>query len=368
MKKALVIFGTRPEAIKTAPVILALSKKKSMETVTCLTGQHQNLASEVLSLFGIKPKYELHTMRKGQSLPRLTARIISELEKTAELERPDIILVHGDTATAFSAAITGFYLGIPIAHVEAGLRTYDISSPFPEELNRRAISLVSRLNFAPTEYAKQNLVSEGVPESTVTVTGNTVIDSMRFTKSKGKLPPLPESAQNKRIVLVTAHRRENIGKPLESICRAIKRAAEVFQDSAVIMPLHPNPSVRKTVLSILGESERIILTEPLGVCDFHRLISEAYLILTDSGGVQEEASALGKPTLVLRDTTERPEGLQNGPLRLVGTDENAVFGEISKLFTSESEYLKLNKPTNAFGDGSAAQKIADSVEKFLLGY
>lgn len=367
MKRILLIFGTRPEAIKMCPLIQELKNRKQMCVSVCVTGQHREMLDQVLTAFGVKPDYDLAVMRRGQTLFEITADILTGLEKVLRAASPDIVLVHGDTSTAFSAALACFYLRIPVGHVEAGLRTYMLHSPFPEEFNRQAIGLVAAFHFAPTEQARQNLLREGKPESTVFVTGNTAIDALRTTVRAGYTHPLLCWAAASRLVLLTAHRRESLGEPLLRMFRAIRRVVEETPDVKVIYPLHKNPEVRRAAARILGGHERIRLIEPLDVLDFHNFIARAFLVLTDSGGIQEEAPALGKPVLVLRSATERPEGVAAGTLRLVGTREETVYAGFRLLLNDPQVYEKMSRAANPYGDGFASVHIARILEENLLG-
>lgn len=358
-KKILCVFGTRPEAIKMCPLVLELRRRKSFETVVCVTGQHREMLDGVLRVFGVTPDIDLDVMREGQSLSSLTAVMIERLERVIDERSPDIILVHGDTSTAFAASLAAFYKKIPIGHVEAGLRSGSIHEPFPEEFNRRAISLLSTLHFAPTESARRVLLSEGIADEKIFVTGNTVVDAMRFTL--GKKNSAPFSPDGRRLIVFTAHRRENIGEPMKRMIRALCRLLEVFPDTVAFCPIHKNPRVRELVMSELCGRERIYCSEPLEVDTFHHILARSYLILTDSGGIQEEATALGKPTLVMRNVTERGEGTGLGILRLVGSDTDEIFEAASKLLRNEREYNRIAKPSAYFGDGRACQRICDAI-------
>ena len=363
-KKIIVVVGTRPDAIKMCPLIEELRARDDIETRVCATGQHRELLSSVLESFGIAPDYELCVMTDGQGLFEVTDRILMSFGELLEREKPDYVMVHGDTASAFASALAAFYKRIPICHVEAGLRTYDISSPFPEEFYRRAIGLMATYHFAPTEAAGRNLLSEGIDESRVLVTGNTVIDSLRFTEKQGGASPLLDFANEGRMILLTAHRRENQGKAMRRIFSAVLRILDEFPDVRVIYPVHPSPMVREVAAEIFSGHPRVILCEPLKVVDFHRLLSRCYLALTDSGGVQEEAVSLGRPVLVIRNTTERQEGLYSGGIRLVGTGEGSVYRGIRTLLTDPSLYYAMTRASSPFGNGGASKKIADAVESF----
>lgn len=365
MKKVMLVFGTRPEAIKMCPLVNELKKRKSIETIVCVTGQHRQMLDQVLKAFNVVPKYDLSIMKDRQTLFDVTTNILNGIKETLEKEKPDVVLVHGDTSTTFVTALACFYLQIPVGHVEAGLRTYDIYSPFPEEFNRQAVSIIAKYNFAPTELSKNNLISEGKKENTIYITGNTAIDALKTTVTDDYKNPELDWASDSKLVLLTAHRRENLGEPLRHMFRAIKRIVEEHSDVKVIYPIHMNPIVRETANEILGNEERIRIIEPLEVIDFHNFMARAYMILTDSGGIQEEAPSLGKPVLVMRDTTERPEGIKAGTLKLVGTNEETIYNEFNKLLTDEEEYKKMSTASNPYGDGNACKKIADILEENL---
>lgn len=359
MKNILLIFGTRPEAIKMCPLVRTLNQRNQFRVTVCVTGQHRQMLDGVLDAFGVTPDYDLSIMREGQTLSHVTAEVLTGLDHVLARARPEIMLVHGDTSTAFSAALAGFYRRIPVGHVEAGLRTYDMENPFPEEFNRRSISLLAHCHFAPTDLARANLLREGIDERRVYVTGNTAIDALRFTVRDNYTHPLLDWAGNSRLILLTAHRRESLGAPMEGAFRAIRRVADEHPDLKILYPVHMNPAVRRIAEKILGDSERIRLTPPLEAPDFHNFMARSYLILTDSGGIQEEAPALGKPVLVLRDTTERPEGVAAGTLLLAGTREATVYRHFTRLLADETLYRTMAKAKNPYGDGFACQKIAD---------
>lgn len=361
MKKVMLVFGTRPEAIKMCPLVLELKKRENLETIVCVTGQHRQMLDSVLHTFQIKADYDLSIMQQGQTLFDITTLILERVKVVLEKEKPDMVLVHGDTSTTFSIALACFYLQIPVGHVEAGLRTYNLKSPYPEEFNRQAVGILADLHFAPTERAKQNLLKEGKDESRIFVTGNTAIDALRITVSEHYQHEELEWAKDSRLILLTAHRRENLGEPMRQMFRAIKRIVNEHENIKVIYPIHLNPTVRQCANEIFGNCERIHLIEPLDVLDFHNFMSESYLILTDSGGIQEEAPSLGKPVLVMRDTTERPEGVEAGTLRLVGTSEEVIYEEV-KCLLDEMEYQKMSKAVNPYGDGYASKRIADILE------
>ena len=357
MKKVLVIFGTRPEAIKMCPVVLELEKCPDLETKVCVTGQHRQMLDQVLEVFGVVPDHDLKIMHERQTLFDITTEILTKIRSVLVTEKPDVVLVHGDTSTTFVSALACFYLQIPVGHVEAGLRTYDIYAPYPEEFNRRAVSIVTRYNFAPTETARDHLLAEGCDPSGIFVTGNTVIDALKTTIRRDYSHPDLDWAADSRLILMTAHRRENLGEPLHRMFRAIRRIAEDYPDTKVIYPIHMNPAVRETAAAELGGCERIRLIEPLDVLDFHNFMERSFLVLTDSGGIQEEAPALGKPVLVMRDTTERPEGIKAGTLKLVGTDEETIYQECSRLLSDHSAYEKMSRAVNPYGDGHASERI-----------
>ncbi len=362
-KKIFIVLGTRPEAIKMCPVIRELRDRDALDCRVCVTGQHRDLLAGVLSLFEIVPDYDLAIMRERQDLFDITVAALRSLKEVLLQERPDLVLVHGDTTTAFVAALACFYLHIPLAHVEAGLRTYDLTSPFPEEWNRRAVGLLADLHFAPTVKAQEYLRREGVASSKILVTGNTGIDALRTTVRREYTHPELTWALGSRLLLLTAHRRENIGMPMRQIFRAIRRITEEADDVKVLYPVHPNPAVRQIAEEELGGSERIHRIEPLDVVDFHNLLAACYLVLTDSGGVQEEAPALGKPVLVLRNTTERPEGLEAGVTRLIGTGEGSVYRGIRELLENRALYDVMSRSVNPYGDGYASRRIADYLER-----
>ena len=359
MIKVMTIFGTRPEAIKMCPLVKELKTRKGIETIVCVTGQHREMLKQVLDCFNVVPDYNLDIMKDKQTLFDITTNIISKIKSVLEEVKPDIVLVHGDTTTTFVTALCAFYMQIPVGHVEAGLRTYNIYSPYPEEFNRQATSIVAKYNFAPTEMSKQNLVNEGKKLETIYVTGNTAIDALKTTVRSDYTHPILEWVGNDRLIVLTAHRRENLGKPLENMFKAIKKVVEEEKDIKVIYPVHKNPLVQETAKRILGNNERIKLIEPLEVLDFHNFLAKSYLILTDSGGIQEEAPSLGKPVLVMRDTTERPEGIKAGTLKLVGTETEKIYATMKILLNDKEEYEKMSKAQNPYGDGYASKRIAD---------
>lgn len=359
MKKVMLVFGTRPEAIKMCPLVNELKHRGTVETVVCVTGQHRQMLDQVLQTFHVSPDYDLSIMREKQTLFDVTSLILQKIREVLKQENPDVVLVHGDTSTTFAAALACFYLQIPIGHVEAGLRTHNILSPYPEEFNRQAVSLISRYHFAPTQLAKSNLLREGKCADFIYVTGNTAIDALKTTVRKDYVHPELEWAKGSRLILITAHRRENLGEPMKHMFRAIRRVMGEHPDVKAIYPVHMNPIVRETADEILGDDDRIHLIEPLEVLDFHNFLARSYLILTDSGGIQEEAPSLGKPVLVMRDTTERPEGVEAGTLRLVGSEEETIYTQFSLLLSDRLEYEKMSRASNPYGDGSACIRIAD---------
>ncbi len=361
MKRVLLVFGTRPEAIKMAPLVKELKSRGCLKASVCVTGQHREMLDQVMECFNIVPDYDLSIMKKGQDLYDITSGVLLSIKKVYEEEKPDIVLVHGDTTTTFAAALAAFYMHIPVGHVEAGLRTHDIYSPFPEEFNRQAVGIVAKYHFAPTDMAKENLVKEGKDRTHIYVTGNTAIDAMRTTVRKDYDHQILRWAADSRLVLITAHRRENLGEPLKHMFKAIRRIVDEFPDIKVVYPVHLNPLVRTTAGEILGDHDRIRLIEPLDVVDFHNFMDRSYLILTDSGGIQEEAPSLGKPVLVMRNTTERPEGIAAGTLKLVGTQEEPIYEAFKTLLEDEREYEKMSKASNPYGDGHACERIADVI-------
>lgn len=363
MKKILAVFGTRPEAIKMCPLIKELKERRKSEIRVLVSGQHRDLLDEVLSAFALAPDYDLSLMKREQTLTDLTVGVLQGVGQVIAEYRPSLILVHGDTTTALAATLAAFYAKVPIAHVEAGLRTYDPFAPYPEEMNRRVISLLADYSFAPTEEAKGNLLREGKDEKNVFVTGNTAIDALKTTVLPTYTHEVLTWAKGGRLVLLTAHRRESQGDPLESMLRGVRRVVEEIPDLFLIYPVHPNPAVRGVAEKALAGAERIRLLPPLGVLDFHNLMARSYLILTDSGGIQEEASALHVPVLVMRSVTERPEGVKSGCLKLIGTDEKSVYRGFSSLLQSPLEYKRMASANNPFGDGFACQRIADILEK-----
>ena len=362
-KKIMLVFGTRPEAIKMCPLVNELKKRDSIKTMVCVTGQHRQMLDQVLETFHVIPDYDLSIMKDKQTLFDITSSILMKIKYVLEEARPEIVLVHGDTSTTFVTALACFYLQIPVGHVEAGLRTYNIYSPFPEEFNRQAVGIISKYNFAPTLLAKENLLSEGKDEKSIYVTGNTVIDAMQHTVSDDYYHPELEWIGNSRMIFITAHRRENLGAPMHHMFRAIRRVLEEHSDVKAIYPIHMNPTVRKAAEEELGNCNQIHIIDPLEVVDCHNFEARCHLCLTDSGGIQEECPSYGKPVLVMRDTTERPEGVTAGTLKLVGTNEENIYKWFTKLLDDDTEYMKMAHATNPYGDGHACERIADILEK-----
>lgn len=365
MKKIMLIFGTRPEAIKMCPLVKELKTRKNINVKVCVTGQHKEMLEQVLDCFNVVPDYNLEIMKDKQTLFDITINIISKIKPVLEIEKPDMILVHGDTTTTFVTSLCAYYMQIPVGHVEAGLRTYNIYSPYPEEFNRQATGIIAKYHFAPTEKSRQNLLKEGKDKDSIYVTGNTAIDALKTTIKKDYHHELFDWLGNDRMIMLTAHRRENLGEPLENIFTAIDKIVNEYEDIKVIYPIHKNPVVREIANRIFKNNNKIRLIEPLEVIDFHNFLNKAYLILTDSGGIQEEAPSLGKPVLVLRDTTERPEGIDAGTLKLVGTQRENVYKNIKLLLDDKVEYKKMSKASNPYGDGNACKRIADILEKDL---
>lgn len=363
MKKVMLVFGTRPEAIKMCPLVNELKRNGNFDVKVCVTGQHREMLNQVLDVFKVGPDYNLDIMRDNQTLFTITTSILDKIKPVLEDEKPDVVLVHGDTTTTFATALAAFYLGIKVGHVEAGLRTYNIYSPFPEEFNRQAVSIVSNFNFAPTEKAKENLLVEKRDEDTIYVTGNTGIDALKTTINSEYKHELFDWIGDDRLIMLTAHRRENLGEPMENMFKAIKRVLQENSNVKVIYPIHKNPKVREVANRIFGEEDRVKLIEPLEVIDFHNFLNKSYLILTDSGGIQEEAPSLGKPVLVLRDTTERPEGVAAGTLKLVGTKEEDIYNNFKLLLEDNEEYKKMSQASNPYGDGRASERIAEVLLK-----
>lgn len=364
MKTVMLVFGTRPEAIKMCPLVNELKKRESLKTVVCVTGQHRQMLDQVLDAFRVTPDYDLSVMKQRQTLFDVTINILERIKGVLEEARPDVVLVHGDTSTTFVTALACFYLQIPVGHVEAGLRTYNIHSPYPEEFNRQAVSIVSQYNFAPTELSRKNLLKEGKRPETIYVTGNTAIDALKTTVRDEYSHPELEWASDSRLILITAHRRENLGQPMLNMFRAIRRVMDEHPDVKAIYPIHMNPAVREAAGSVFGDEERMHIIEPLDVLDFHNFQARSHMILTDSGGIQEEAPSLGKPVLVMRDTTERPEGIAAGTLKLVGTDEDIIYRNFTELLDNPEAYRRMAHAANPYGDGHACQRIADILENF----
>lgn len=365
MIKVMTVFGTRPEAIKMAPLVKELNKREEIESIVCVTAQHREMLDQVLKVFDIKPDYDLNIMKQGQTLSEITSRVLLGLEEVIQKEKPNIILVHGDTTTTFAGALAAFYNQVDIGHVEAGLRTWNKYSPFPEEMNRQMVDRMTDMFFAPTLVSKKNLLDENIDESKIYITGNTAIDAMSTTISSNYYHELFDWIGEDRMILLTAHRRENLGDPMRNIFKAIKRIVDEYSDVKVVYPIHLNPRVREVANEVFEGTDRVKLIEPLEVIDFHNFQNKSYIILTDSGGIQEEAPSLGKPVLVLRDTTERPEGIEAGTLKLVGTDEEVIYTETKKLLDDLKEYEKMSKASNPYGDGTASKQIVDAIiEKY----
>lgn len=362
MKTVMLVFGTRPEAIKMCPLVNELKTRDGIKTVVCVTGQHRQMLDQVLNAFSVTPDYDLSIMKDRQTLFDVTANILLRIKSVLQEVNPDVVLVHGDTSTTFVTALACFYMQIPVGHVEAGLRTYNIYSPYPEEFNRQAVSIISSYNFAPTELSKNNLIKEGKNPETIFVTGNTAIDALKTTVRADYKNEHLDWAADSRLIMITAHRRENLGEPMRNMFRAIRRVMDEHKDIKAIYPIHMNPAVREKAEQELSGCDRIRIIEPLDVLDFHNFLARSYLILTDSGGIQEEAPSLGKPVLVMRDTTERPEGIAAGTLKLVGTDEETIYNSFSKLLTDKSAYEAMSKASNPYGDGHTCERIADILE------
>lgn len=361
--KVMTIFGTRPEAIKMAPLVKELEKREEIESVVCVTAQHRQMLDQVLETFNITPDYDLNIMKQGQTLVDITTRALQSLSEVISQVKPNIVLVHGDTTTTLSGSLAAFYNQVSVGHVEAGLRTYDKYSPFPEEVNRQVTGIIADMHFAPTEVSKNNLLKEGKKEETIYVTGNTAIDALRTTVKDDYYHPIFDKIGNDKIILLTAHRRENLGEPMKNMFKAIKRIVEEFDGVQVIYPVHLNPLVRQAADEVLGDNNKVHLIDPLEVLDFHNFLNKSYIIMTDSGGIQEEAPSLGKPVLVLRDTTERPEGVSAGTLRLAGTDEDDIYDLTKLLLTNKDEYNKMSKSSNPYGDGMSSKYIVDEIIK-----
>lgn len=365
MKKIMTIFGTRPEAIKMAPLVKALEQEKMLEPIVVVTAQHREMLDSVLSTFEIKPKYDLNIMKSGQTLSEITSKSITQLEQVIQLEKPDMVLVHGDTMTTFAGGLAAFYNQVPIGHVEAGLRSYDKYSPFPEEVNRQLVGVLTDLHFAPTKNAASHLLSEGKYSESVVVTGNTAIDAMKYTVDDNYKSNIMDKYHDKKFILMTAHRRENIGKPMENIFKAVRRLIDEYTDLALVYPMHKNPKVREVAQKILGSHDRIELIEPLDVVDFHNFAKKSYFILTDSGGIQEEAPSFNKPVLVLRSVTERPEGVEAGTLKVIGTNKQNVYQAAKELIDDERLYHQMSEASNPYGDGFASERIVNHIKYYL---
>lgn len=365
MKKILLAFGTRPEAIKMCPLVKELRNDKNIEVRVCITGQHKEMLTQVLEVFHIIPDYDLAIMKKNQSLFDITERVLGGMRDVCVKEKPDVVLVHGDTTTSFASALASYYLRIPVGHIEAGLRTYNQWSPYPEEFNRQAVGVLADLHFAPTDSARTRLIQEGKKENRIFITGNTVIDALKTTIREDYHSEIAEWAEGSRLVLLTAHRRENLGVPLCNMFAAIKNVIDSVEDVKILYPVHKNPAIRKIAYEIFGKEPRVRLEEPMNVIDFHNIMSRSYMVMTDSGGIQEEAPALGKPVLVMRDTTERPEGVEAGTLKLVGTEKDTIEREFKKLLQDQSSYAQMANAVNPYGDGKASIRIARIIKEFL---
>ena len=363
MKKIMLVFGTRPEAIKMCPLVNELKTRKNIQTLVCVTGQHRQMLDQVLDTFNVVPDYDLSVMLPKQTLFDITTNILNKIKAVLEKEKPDVVLVHGDTSTTFVSALACFYHQIPVGHVEAGLRTYDIYSPYPEEFNRQAVGIISKYNFAPTEKAKQNLLSEGKNPDSIFVTGNTVIDALKTTVKQDYIHPELDWAKDSRLIFITAHRRENLGLPMHNMFRAIRRVMEEHPDTKALYPIHMNPVVRQAADEELGNFDRLHLIEPIEVLDCHNIMARSYLILTDSGGIQEEAPSLGVPVLVMRNTTERPEGIAAGTLKLVGTKEEVIYNNFKELLENQEVYKAMSHASNPYGDGFASKRIVNILDK-----
>lgn len=363
MRTIMLVFGTRPEAIKMCPLVNELKTRKGIKTVVCVTGQHRQMLDMVLDTFNVVPDYDLSIMKAGQTLFDITTGILDKIGAVLDEVRPDVVLVHGDTSSTFVTALACFYKQIAVGHVEAGLRTYNIYSPYPEEFNRQAVSIIAKYNFSPTELSKENLIREGKDEGSIYITGNTAIDALKTTVREDYFHPELEWARDSRLIMITAHRRENLGEPMHNMFRAIRRVMDEYPDVKAVYPIHMNPVVRKAAEEELSGCDRIHIIEPLEVLDFHNFLARSYMILTDSGGIQEEAPSLGKPVLVMRDTTERPEGIKAGTLKLVGTDEQVIYENFKLLLEDQSAYDAMSKASNPYGDGFASKRIADILER-----
>ena len=368
--KVMTVFGTRPEAIKVAPLIKELEKRENINSIVCVTAQHREMLDQVIETFNINVDYDLDIMEKGQSLNDITCKILNKLPLILNKENPNIILVHGDTTTTLATSLTAFYNKTLVGHIEAGLRTYDKYSPFPEELNRQLTGIIADMHFAPTNLARKNLISEGKPNNNIFVTGNTAIDALKMTIKENYNHPIIDEIGNDRMILLTSHRTENLGKPMKNIFRAIKRIVDDFEDVQIVYPIHLNPKIRTIADEIFGKfPEKIHIIEPLDVADFHNFLNKSYMIMTDSGGIQEEAPSLGKPVLVLRDKTERTEGIEAKTLKLVGTNEDRIYNSVSDLLINKDNYVQMSKASNPYGDGNASKYIVDIIiKKFNCKY
>lgn len=362
MKKIMTVFGTRPEAIKICPLVLEMKKREGLKVIVCVTAQHRQMLDQVLATFGVVPDYDLNIMKDRQTLFDITTGVLNGIKEVLEKEKPDVVLVHGDTSTTFVTALACFYLQIPVGHVEAGLRTYNIYSPYPEEFNREAVSIVSQYNFAPTPLARENLIREGKKAETIYVTGNTVIDAMQHTVRQDYTHPELEWVGDDNLIFITAHRRENLGEPMHHMFRAIRRVLDEHPECKAVYPIHMNPVVREAAAAELGNCDRIHIIEPIEVFDCHNFEARCHLCLTDSGGIQEECPSYGRPVLVMRDTTERPEGVDAGTLRLVGTNEEVIYQNFKELLEDPEAYEKMSHACNPYGDGKACKRIADILE------
>ncbi|MHB1454852.1 MAG: non-hydrolyzing UDP-N-acetylglucosamine 2-epimerase [Saccharofermentanales bacterium] len=366
MKKILIVFGTRPEAIKMCPLVKELKNRPALDTIVCVTGQHREMLDQVLTAFEVIPDYDLAIMKENQTLFDITSNILLNMKQVLEEVKPDVVLVHGDTTTTYAASLACFYLQIPVGHVEAGLRTYNLMSPYPEEFNRQSVGIIAKFHFSPTTLARDNLLREGKNPDDIYITGNTAIDALKTTVRDDYRHVLLDWASGSRLIMITAHRRENLGEPMRNMFRAIRRIIDEHEDVKAIYPIHFNPAVREAAHVILEGCDRIKIIEPLDVLDFHNFLSQSYLILTDSGGIQEEAPSLGKPVLVMRDTTERPEGIAAGTLKLVGTGEDRIYDTFRQLLNDPTEYQRMSHASNPYGDGFACVRIADILERASL--
>nr|WP_305078027.1 UDP-N-acetylglucosamine 2-epimerase (non-hydrolyzing) [Pseudalkalibacillus hwajinpoensis] len=365
-KKIMLVFGTRPEAIKMCPLVKELKTRNDFETIVCVTGQHKEMLNQVLDIFDLTPDYNLSIMKEKQNLFDVTQHILVGMKAVLEEVHPDLVLVHGDTSTTFVASLACFYLQIPIGHVEAGLRTYNIDSPYPEEFNRQSVGIIARYHFTPTERSRENLLKEGKDPASIYVTGNTGIDALKMTVRDDFFHEHLEWASDSKLIMITAHRRENLGQPMRNMFHAIKRIVEEYPDVKAVYPIHMNPMVRKTANDILGNHDRIRMIEPLEVVAFHNFLSRSFMIITDSGGIQEEAPSLGKPVLVMREMTERPEGIEAGTLKLVGTEEENIYKHFKTLLDDKDEYNRMSHASNPYGDGFASKRIADLLSESLF--